>query len=342
MATTLASQAGFGALVQELVQARALEELRARAVHAMPGLYVPGRFVKGTNVIRYARYADLDASTPTVLSEGSAPTDQALTISSEFFTAAQYGQTVAVTDLAQLDNPHDLISIAAERVAYQATRTMDNLVRNVIHSTARTAAIQGATASQTVVANAATAVASPINGWQVKRMVADLLAANVQPFADGFFRLIIHPNQSFDLLTDTSTNGFIELNKYVSDLPALTNEVGRFGGCRIIVSSDAFRAASSAPTTYAASGAVYNALFLAPDAYTIGDSQTLQSYFVAPGGDHNDPLAQKALVGYKMRFGSKLLHVSTDTTSTAAGDNGTATGLGLARYRILRTTSAIS
>jgi N4-gp56 family major capsid protein len=339
VATTLSSQAGFGALVQELVQARALEELRARAVHAMPGLYVPGRFVKGTNTIRYARYADLDIST-TPLTEGAAPTDDALTISSEFFTAAQYGATVAVTDLAQLDNPHDLISIAAERVAYKATRSMDNLVRNNIHSTARTAAIQGATASQTIAVNAATAVSAPINGWLVKRMVADLLAANVQPFADGFFRLIIHPNQSFDLLTDTSTNGFIELNKYVSDLPALTNEVGRFGGCRIIVSSDAFRAAASAPTTYAAAGAVYNALFLAPDAYTIGDSQTLQSYFVAPGGDHTDPLAQKALVGYKMRFGSKLLHVSTDTTTS--GDNGAATGLGLARYRILRTTSSIS
>lgn len=339
MATTLSSQAGFGALVQELVQAQALEELRARAVHAMPGLYVPGRFVKGTNVIRYARYADLSINT-TPLTEGAAPVDDALTISSEFFTAAQYGGTVAVTDLAQLDNPHDLISIAAERVAYKATRTMDSLVRDVIHSTARTATIQGATASQTIVANAATAVNAAINGWQVKRMVADLLAANVQPFNDGFFRLIVHPNVQFDLLTDTSANGFIELNKYVSDLPALTNEIGRFGGCRIIVSSDAFRAASSAPTTYSASGTVYNSLFLAPDAYTIGDSQTLQSYFVAPGGDHTDPLAQKALVGYKMRFGTKLLHVSTDTTTS--GDNGSATGLGLARYRILRNISTIS
>ena len=119
-----------------------------------------------------------------------------------------------------------------------------------------------------------------------------------------------------------------------------SSDLGRFGQCRIIVSSDAFRAAAATPTTYSSTGAVYNALFLAPDAYTIGDSQSLQSYFVAPGGDHTDPLAQTALVGYKMRFGSKLLHVSTDTTTT--GDNGTATGLGLARYRILRTTSTIS
>lgn len=323
MATTSTATSGFSDLVTQLVQARALEELRARAVHAMPGLYVPGRFVKGTTSIRYARYADLSTNT-TPLVEGTAPTDDALTISSQYFTADQYGGTIAVTDLAQLDSPHDLISIAAERVAYKATRTMDNLVRNKIHSSAKTAAIYGATGATAVTANAATAVASNITGWHVKRMVADLLTANVAPFADGFFRLIIHPNQQFDLLTDTTANGFIELNKYVSDLPALTNEIGRFGQCRIIVSSDAFRAAGSAPTTYASSGANYSALFLAPDAYTIGDSQTLQSYFVAPGGDHTDPLAQKALVGYKMRFGSLLLDESG------------------ARYRILRTTASIS
>lgn len=329
MATTTTSTSGFSDLVTQLVQARALEELRARAVHAMPGLYVPGRFVKGTTSIRYARYADLSTNL-TPLVEGTPPTDDALTISSQYFTAAQYGGTVALTDLAQLDSPHDLISIAAERVAYKATRTMDNLVRNAIHSTSRTAAqsgayqIYGATGATAVTANATTAATANMTGWHIKRMVADLLTANVAPFADGFFRLIIHPNQQFDLLTDTTANGFIELNKYVSDLPALTNEIGRFGQCRIIVSSDAFRAAGSAPTTYSSTGAVYSALFLAPDAYTIGDSQTLQSYFVAPGGDHSDPIAQKALVGYKMRFGSLLLDESG------------------ARHRILRTAASIS
>ena len=116
MATTSTATTNFSDLVTQLVAARALEELRARAVHAMPGMYVPARFVKGTNTLRYARYADLGVVTST-LSEGVAPTDQALTISSEFFTAVQYGATVAVTDLAQIDNPHDLIGIAAEKAS---------------------------------------------------------------------------------------------------------------------------------------------------------------------------------------------------------------------------------
>lgn len=305
MATTNTGQSGFSDLVTQLVAARAEEELRARAVHAMPGMYVPARFVKGTNTLRYARYADLAPST-TTLTEGTAPTDDALTISSEFFTAKQYGATVAISDLANLDSPHDLISIAAERVAYKAVRSMDNIVRDDIHSNAATAAVWGATASGTLTqnaANSAVAAAGVLTGLFVKQTVARLKAANVPAFADGFYRAIIHPNQEFDLISDTAVNGWIESRKYVDNMDLLTGEIGQFAGVRFIVSSDAKVYA----TAGASSGNVYAALFLGPDSYAVGDSQTLQSYFVAPGGDHTDPLAQKAIVGYKMRFGSLIL-----------------------------------
>ena len=322
MATTTTSTTNFSDLVTQLVAARALEELRARAVHAMPGMYVPARFVKGTNTLRYARYADLSVSTAT-LTEGTAPTDDALTISSEFFTAAQYGATVAVSDLANLDSPHDLISIAAERVAYKAVRSMDVLVRDTIHANAATSAIFGATASATLTtntANSAVAAAGVLTGAFVKQMVARLKGSNVPQFADGTYRCIIHPAQEYDLVSDTSVNGWIESRKYVDNTNLLTGEIGMFAGVRFIVSSDAKVYA----TAGASSGNVYNALFLGPDAYTIGDSQTLQSYFVAPGGDHSDPLAQRAIVGYKMRFGTLLLD--------EAG----------ARYRVLKTQATVS
>jgi N4-gp56 family major capsid protein len=285
-------------------------------------MYVPARFIKGTNTLRYARYADLAVST-TVLTEGTAPTDDALTISSEFFTAAQYGATVAVSDLANLDSPHDLISIAAERVAYKAVRSMDHLVRDSIHANVKTDAIFGATASATLTqntANSAVAAAGLLSGAFVKQMVARLKGSNVPQFADGTYRCIIHPAQEYDLVSDTSVNGWIESRKYVDNTNLLTGEIGMFAGVRFIVSSDA----KVYTTAGASSGNVYNALFLGPDAYTIGDSQTLQSYFVAPGGDHSDPLAQKALVGYKMRFGTLLLD--------EAG----------ARYRVLKTQATVS
>lgn len=322
MATTTTSTSGFSDLVTQLVSARAEEELRARAVHAMPGLYVPARFIKGTNTLRYARYADLAVST-TTLTEGTAPTDDALTISSEFFTAAQYGATVAVSDLANIDSPHDLISIAAERIAYKAVRSMDTIVRDNIHANVLTSAVYGATASATLTqnaANSAIAAAGVLSGSFVKQMVTRLKAANVPQFADGTYRCIIHPAQEYDLVSDTSVNGWIESRKYVDNTELLTGEIGQFAGVRFIVSSDAKVYA----TAGASAGNVYNALFLGPDSYAIGDSQTLQSYFVAPGGDHSDPLAQKAIVGYKMRFGSLLLD--------EAG----------ARYRVLKTQATVS
>jgi N4-gp56 family major capsid protein len=288
----------------------------------MPGLYVPARFIKGTNTLRYARYADLSVST-TTLSEGVKPEDDALTISSEFFTAKQYGATVAISDLANLDSPHDLISIAAERVAYKAVRSMDLIVRDNIHDNVLTTAVYGATGATTLTqntANSAVAVAGVLNGSFVKQMVTRLKAANVPQFADGTYRCIIHPAQEYDLVSDTSVNGWIESRKYVDNTQLLTGEIGQFAGVRFIVSSDAKVFA----TAGASAGNVYAALFLGPDAYAIGDSQTLQSYFVAPGGNHTDPLAQKAIVGYKMRFGSLLLD--------EAG----------ARYRVLKTQATVS
>jgi hypothetical protein len=38
--------------------------------------------------------------------------------------------------------------------------------------------------------------------------------------------------------------------------------------------------------------------------------QSIETHMVRPGGDHGDPLAQKALVGYKGMWGAKALIVA--------------------------------
>ena len=301
----------FSALVQDLVQAKAEQELRARLVHANPDAYVHGRFVKGTNQIRFARYSDLGANT-TVLGEGVPPTSQSMSISSDAFSALQYGQTLSITDLAQLDSPHDLISVASDRLARQAAETMDLVVRDVLAAgtNVRYAPnINASTGAQTANAARGTITATArITGEQVKKTVASLKAANVPTFADGTYRCIIHPFQEYDLISDTSANGWLEANKYVDNTPLITGEIGKFAGVRFVVSSRAkvFTGASGG----ANDANVYSAHFFGPDSYTVGDSQTLQAYFTAPGGDHSDPLAQMAIAGWKMRFGAKLLDLA--------------------------------
>jgi N4-gp56 family major capsid protein len=229
----------------------------------------------------------------------------------------QYGKVLKISDLAQLDSPHDLISIASERLARVATESMDTIIRDVIAQGTNVRYVAGR-ASRSLVQST-----DKLTGLEVKQTVAKLKAANIPTFADGFYRAIIHPSVEFDIMTDTSANGFLEASKYTKSLDLLNGEIGAYAGVRFLVS----------PTAKTFTGGVGGALtihssyFFGPDSYIVGDSQTLQSYFVAPGGDHSDPISQIAVLGFKMRFGAILR--GEGTTGEFDGSN---TSTGQPRY----------
>ena len=301
-------------LVQELVSQSVQKELRNNMVHALPSNYVPGTFVKGTDRIRYVRYPDVSHSL-TELTEGVTPDPSInLAVRTEYFSVKQYGAYTSLSDIVQLDSPHDLVSIASERVSFAAAQSMDRIVRDVMNAgSARVYYAQAQSTSSSIanrvalgdatisnIADGAARQDYKLNGLEVKKAVARLKAANIPPFPDGFYRCIIHPNQQFDLLTDTSNHGFLEASKYVQNLTMLNGEIGAYSGVRFLVSNEA--------KTWTVSGqTVYSALFFGPDAFVVGDSQTMQTYFIAPGGDHTDPLSQRALLGYKVRFGAMII-----------------------------------
>ena len=301
-------------LVQELVSQQIATELRDRMVHVFPGNYVQGTFVKGTDRIRYVRYPDI-SHTLTELKEGVTPDPTVnLSVTTEYFSVKQYGAYTSLSDIVQLDSPHDLVSIAAERISYAAAKSMDEIVRDVMNAgTARVYYAQAQSTSSSITTRAGLAAATvsniaegaarqdyKLNGLEVKKAVARLKAANVPAFPDGFYRCIIHPNQQYDLLTDTSGHGFLEATKYTQPLDMLNGEIGAYSGVRFLV-------ANGAKTWTQDGQTIYSALFFGPDGFVVGDSQTMQTYFVAPGGDHTDPLSQRALIGYKLRFGAMIM-----------------------------------
>ena len=125
MAQTSTSTTNFNQTVVALVQKKIEEELRAPLPHLLPGNFAPAKFVKGTNnTMRFIRYADAAAvagtpspGTPPWLTEGTAPTPEELTIGYEEFSANQAGRTWKLTDIAMMESPHDLLSVAAGVVA---------------------------------------------------------------------------------------------------------------------------------------------------------------------------------------------------------------------------------
>ena len=321
------SSNAYSALITELVASQAQENLRNRLVHAMPGNYTSGRFQKGSNEIRYARYPDLTPlGVADTLTEAGAPAEYDLTVTTESFIPKQYGKVLKISDLAQLDSPHDLISIASERLARAATESMDNIIRDVL-KLGTNVVYAGDAASRGALGAGGN---DNVTGLTIKKAVARLKAANVPTFADGFYRAIIHPSVEFDLLTDTSANGFLEATKYTKSLDLLNGEIGAYAGVRFMVSPNAAIFAGAGTS----SADVYSTFVFGPDAYIVGDSQTLQSYFVAPGGDHGDPIAQIATLGFKMRFGAILR--GEGTTGDFDGSN---TSTGQPRYLRLESTA---
>jgi len=315
MATLSTATSNFSSTVTALVSRRLEEALRSKYVHTTPGNFIPAqRMGNGTNSLTYVGYADLAAST-TALSEGSAPTDNALTIAVDQATATQVGATVAISDLAELESPHALFSVAADVIADNAAKTIDVLVREIL---AAGASVQYVTNTS----RATVATSNVITGAQVKKMQALLARSNVTKFGGGTYRCIIHPDSVYDLQTDTANGGWMDIWKYTSGTPLLTEEIGQFAGVRFQVSSNAKVFA----TAGAGSANVYSAFFFGPDSYVLGDLQSVRTYFVAPGGDHSDPLAQKAIVGWKAALGCMLL--DANGTKYVRLEHGTTLNLG--------------
>ncbi len=298
MATTTTATTNFSQTVTNLVVKKILANLRATYAHALPGNFRPEEFYNGTNgTFLWTTYADQSAQT-TALTEGTPPTAQALSLATESAAATQYGGTYEISDLAMLQNPHNLVAVASDHAADQAAKTIDTVVRDII--VAGSSVLYGGTATS----RATVALSMILTGALVKRMAEELSASNVRPFSNGRFRAIIHSRQAGDLQRDTSTAGYVDIFKANDMAHVLTGlPTASYAGVDFIVSS-----ASKVFATAGVSNAnVYAGLFFGQEAYGIGWEQPLQAYFVPAGGSISDPLAQKAVVGWKTALAAKLL-----------------------------------
>lgn len=266
---------------------RRLTNLRPQARWLIPGAYIPGRLIAGTNLIRHVAYGDLPATDPVVAVEGTPPFAEALTIGYAEYDVKQRVRLVKVTDVAMDLSPDEILSVAAEKVAFDAMMTIDRSVA---------AAMAAGTGITLTVSG--TGLASV----DIRRWVAQMKAALIPTFPDGYYVAMIHPQVAYDLQGDTTIGGWIEASKYGATTQLFTGEIGRIFGVRFIETVVGTRTAG-APDTF-------NTFLFGPDAFAFGDLQSIQTYMVRPGGDHADPAAQSALVGYKGMWGAKTIEVA--------------------------------
>jgi len=290
----------FDKTVTALVNRTVEDNLRHATRWMVPGSYRKGTIIPGTNLIRHIAYGDLTTATSEIAVEGEPPEVEPLVIGYDEYAAKQRGRLVGINDVSLKMSPHELMGEAAERVAFDALSTVDASIA---------AAVNASTDGIVLTQAGAALAASDIRTW-----VATLKAAEIPTFMDGFYVCMLHPNVTFDIQSDTAIGGWIEASKYANPNQLLNGEIGRMYGVRFVE--------STIGTINVGAPDTYNTFVFGPDYYAFGDLQSIETYMVRPGGDHSDPLAQKALVGYKGMWGAKALSIPETAVNIASNPNG--------------------
>jgi N4-gp56 family major capsid protein len=256
-------------------------------------------------------FASLPLAT-TPLTEGSPPSDSALSISKVTATVAQYGAWVKASDL--------LVHQGVDPVWAQIYDLLGENAGSTLHTKLVSVLAAGTTVRYvTQTSRTAITAANVMTVNDIRKAVRTLAAANVDRFPDGMYHALIHPNVAYDVMSDTSWKNPGEYNGGTfGGNSIVTGELDGVYGAKFMISTDA--------PVFAGEGAsgvdVYGTLIYGPGWYGVrdldanpvatpnADTQKGISVMAVPVGEatKDDPLAQFGVAGWKAEgFVTKVL-----------------------------------
>jgi N4-gp56 family major capsid protein len=236
------------------------------------------------------QYADLSVAT-TPLTEGTAPTDTALSTSAITATIDQLGAFVTLTDLAELTVKHPVTTKTTELLGVQAARSYDRTINSVV------------VAGTSVIYNTGNAARTDIGAGEVitilelRKAVALLRNNGAQEFDDGNFVLVVDPSVQMDLMADSVVQATVVQANGKNE--NYKGQVSQFMGLTIVRSNNI--------PTIASTTTVHTSYVFGQNAFAVSDLQNLTMYKEGPGSV-SDPLHQKMTMGWKLGFKSVILN----------------------------------
>jgi N4-gp56 family major capsid protein len=168
--------------------------------------------------VQWFRFNLLGANT-TPSAEGVVGVPIPLSSGSFQATVEQYSDFTNLSTLLIDTAINDMVAQASEDMSYRAALSVDLTVRTEIES--NTNAIQ-----QT---QGAYFSLSDINAG-----ITFLKAMNVMPRDNGGWMMILHPYMTYDLLSDNTAGGFVEVMKYANPNTLISGEIGRIYNTSIV------------------------------------------------------------------------------------------------------------
>lgn len=248
------------------------------------------------NKVEWRKFNTFDkALTP--LTEGVVPTGQTFGMTAIEANTTQHGDYVAVTDRLEMESYDDVIFGATEEMGAAEGETFDTLTRNIlVAGNSVVFAPKGTTPSADADALDKTAILTPT----LVAQIATWLKKNKAPKFDGYYVMVIHPSQAYDL---RQSQEWIEAHKYADVAPIFNGEIGTLHGIRFIESNNV-------KVKKNASGlATYKALALGKDAFGVLDpAGEGMEMIIKDKSQVGGPLNQFSTIGYKFCHGAKILY----------------------------------
>lgn len=283
----------------------------------------------GGKIIEFRKYDPLPKAT-TPLAEGVTPDGQKLSMGVITATVKQYGGFIELSDILLLTAIDNNLVQATKLLGSQAGRTLDTITREVLNGGTNVQYAEGQVTSRAELVGGATADTTKnhyLTVDAVRRAVRFLKVMNA-PRINGYYAGIIHPDCSYDLMSDPK---WVNVKTYSDPEGIYEGEIGRIEGVRFVETSEAKvwekagkdASGSNESSPKASSRDVYSTLILGADAYGVteitgGGLQHIVKQLGSAGTA--DPLNQRATAGWKAtKVAERLVEaymVRIETTST--------------------------
>lgn len=261
-------------------------------------------------VVRWTRFSPLALIT-TALSEATNPAEVAMTATQVSATLQEYGNVTNVSSLFSMTQIDVDLKEHIEVHGQNAGESIDQLIRNELHSGATVQIVAGATLITDIHQT------DIFTGLEVRKAVRTLKLNKAQRFESGLFRGIIGPASSYDLFGNSE---WLDAHRYTTSDAIERGVVGKLHGVEFVETNNQYVALSGgfsgSPVSAASAGVanVYSTFIFGKNAYGVVNLGSITAPTVIvknPGpNDTSNPLNMFSTVGWKMPFATKTLNAT--------------------------------
>jgi len=268
---------------------------------------------KGFATLAFPQSTQIAAGSTSQISEGTNPT--AFQWGSTAYTSGvtQYGIVVQVTDILVRNSAIEVVDNCALEVKLALGRQLDDALQSTVNGSSNGIIYAGGKTSR---ASLTASDLCDITAYtKAVRNLSGINGNGLKPFIGGYYAVVAHPNQEFDLMSNTGAGGWLDTGRYTSVDQLLEGKMGDFRGGRMMRSPNV--------QTFSSTVTVYPMTFLGHESFGWGFFQPITPYIVS-SADSNNPLNLYTSIGGKFGMGVTRFE-------DAAGS-----------YRIARIESAVS